>query len=244
MQTLFPSREAGWMRADEWLTKRSFAPTPVPTRSYERVYSWCKVRYPKSWRVKAMTSHIWKWEDRIARRLAALRELAKRRIAACSPQQFLVRERYCAVLAMIERAESRIAKLACRSAKRIKARLARLAAALEQCSEPKQNGVSSAAPPPFTPPSDDPEYDELWEDWVFSWNLLDEYESWCETWGMKDKESDLDLTEAHLPSSRSLHRLLKAKMTWGDDNRKDTKSWKSNRRTKWRVLGNPSIVLS
>lgn len=158
MEKLSPSREAGWIPANGWFGKPA-APVSVPTRSYAQVYSWCKVNYHKSWWVDEMESHIWKWETRIARRLAALRELAKRRMSALSSGQFLVREHYRAVLAMIVRAESRIAKLACRSAKRIKVHLARLAAALEQCSEQKPNGVSQAAPPPFTPPSDDPESD-------------------------------------------------------------------------------------
>lgn len=240
METLFSSRKAGWMRADEWLTN---APTPVPTRSYEQVYRWCTAKYPKSWRVKEMTDRIWRWEGRIARRLAALRELAKRRIAACRPEQFLVRERYRAVLAMIERAESRIAKLAYRPAKRIKARLARLAAALEQCSEPKQNGVSSAAPPPFTPPSDDPEYDELWEERMW-WRIHGD------AWMQFFPESDERVLDEEDIASRLSGRLLiqlhekQTSYQWEVTIRRPHRSWKSNRRTKWRVLGNPSVVLS
>jgi hypothetical protein len=243
MEKLSPSRKACWVTADEWFGKPS-VPTSAPMRSYMQVYSWCRVNYPKSW-VDEMAIRIWKWESRIARRLAVLRGLALRRMSAFPSG--LVRTRYCVVLNMIVMAESRIAKLACRSAKRIKAHLARLAAALEQCSKPKPNGNPVEEARPMFLSSDDPDYDELWEVRM----RLQICAAAPAFFAEADEDENILDEEAiapHLPQRKrdsvALKRDRAKSSKWGCESDRPHRSWKSRRCIKWRVLGNPSLVLS
>ena len=143
--------------------------------------------------------------------------------------------------------EGEVMALARRPLREIKTRIKRLTSMVQKCiaRKPKLNGYSSSAPAPFTPPSDDPDYDALWEERMWSWlQNPDEYESWYEVWGAKDKGSDLDLTELFAPSSRERTKRRQELESRFEKMRRDIKSWKTRRRLKWRIPGNPSIVLS
>lgn len=202
---------------------------------FDKSFQW----HPESW---------WQWYDgqkRVEKRMRRIRRKLNALYTIVSNRQKSFIGVSWRVIAALKDAmrEKKIESLARKSAKQIKLRLKRLATMVEKYAARKPNGTLPAPLKSFALPSDDPDYDMAWE-WEIRYDWLMQRDSMADG---EDGVLDEEAIAPHLPQRKrdsvALKRDRAKSSKWGCESLRPHRSWKSRRRIKWRVLGNPSTAV-